>query len=255
MKNPLFLVLLCATLLCQVAFSSTPTRPARAPKLYELRVYYPTPGNFNAIVDRFRQYSTKILAKHNMKNIGYWTPTDTTQKVLYYVLEHPDRAARDANWKAFFADPEWKAVVAKTEANGKIVERVEEIFLKETDFSPKLKLRKKNPPRTFELRTYTAPPGRLNDIVARFRNHTTKLFEQHGMENVVYWLTDEKEGQQPKLVYLLTHPSEAEGKQHFKEFGADPAWQKVKTESERNGPIVEKIVSVYLRPTDYSPLR
>lgn len=238
---------------------TTPARPAlKAPstKLYEVRIYHPTPGKYAEIVDRFRQYTTKIFEKHGMENIGYWMPTDTTNKELIYILAYPNREARDASWKAFGSDPEWKAVVGKTEANGKIVDHVDQIFMTESEISPTLKLKKESPERTFELRTYTPAPGKLENLLARFRDHTEKLFEQHGMTNVAYWITQEKDpNTQPKLVYILAHPSEAAGKQHFEEFRKDPKWVAAKAESEKDGSLTTKVESVYMKPTDYSPIQ
>ena len=190
-----------------------------------------------------------------MENIGYWTPTDTTNKELIYILAYPNREAREASWKAFSSDPEWTAVVAKTEANGKLVDHVDQIFMTESDISPTLKLKTGSPERTFELRTYTPARGKLTNLLARFHDHTIALFSQHGMTHIGYWITTEADGKQPKLIYMLAHPSEAEGKQHFEEFRTDPKWLKAKEESEKAGPLTEKVESVYLKPTDYSPIK
>ncbi|ARK12110.1 NIPSNAP family protein [Fibrivirga algicola] len=224
-------------------------------KYYEVRVYHPTPGKYAAIVDRFRQYTTKLFEKHGMENIGYWTPTDTSRQELVYILAYPSKAARDTSWKHFGADPAWREVVAKTEANGKLVSKVDSYFMTESDLSPAIKLKKKSPMRTFELRTYTAQPDKLPNLLSRFRDHTRKLFTKHGMENIAYWVTAEKEGVQPKLVYILAHPSEAEGKANFDLFRKDPKWEKVKAESEKDGPLTVKVESLYMKPTDYSPLQ
>jgi hypothetical protein len=225
-------------------------------KLYEVRIYYPTPGKYNEIVDRFRQYTTKLFEKHGMENIGYWTPTDTARHELIYILAYPNRAARDSSWKHFGADPDWKAVVAKTEANGKLVARVDQIFMTETDFSPLVQPHKDKQPRTFEMRTYTAEPGKLPDLLARFRNHTVKLIDKHKMNNIGYWLTEKTDANgQAQLFYILAHPSEAIGKEQWEAFRNDPAWKTVKETSEKNGPITKKIDAVYLHPTDYSPMR
>ncbi|WP_128544660.1 NIPSNAP family protein [Larkinella soli] len=253
--------LLALTLLVSVLGSSQadpggkPAPKADPSRLYEVRIYHPTPGNFDAIVDRFRQYTTKIFEKHGMTNIGYWIPTDTTRKELIYILSYPSREARDASWKAFGSDPAWKEVVAKTEANGKIVAKVDQIFMTEADISPKIEASRKSG-RVFELRTYSPAPGKLNDLVARFRNHTLDLFTKHGMTNVGYWLTTQPdESGQSKLVYILAHPSEAEGKKHFDEFRKDPNWVKAKADSEKNGPLTTKVESVYMKATDYSPIQ
>lgn len=244
--------------ICSVtsAHSVKPSPDKPSAKVYEVRIYYPTPGKYAEIVDRFRQYTTKIFEKHGMENIGYWTPTDTTRKELIYILAYPSREARDASWKAFGSDPEWKAVVAKTEANGKLVDHVDQIFMTEADFSPTVKTTAKSPERTFELRTYTPAPDKLENLLTRFRNHTTKLFSKHGMTNVAYWVTQEKESTtQPKLIYILAHDSEAAGKASFDAFRKDPDWVKVKADSEKNGPITTKVESVYMKPTDYSPMK
>lgn len=81
-----------------------------------------------------------IFEKHGMTNIAYWTPTDDPLKVntLFYVIAHASREAAADNWKAFGDDPEWKSVQAKSEANGKLVEKVDSTFLTLTDFSPRL---------------------------------------------------------------------------------------------------------------------
>jgi NIPSNAP len=110
--------------------------------------------------------------------------------------------------------------------------------------------------RCFELRTYHAVPGKLEALNARFRDHTCALFQKHGMEIVGFWMpTDTESGAQNKLVYMLAHKSREAAKQSWKDFQADPEWIKVRTESEVNGKLTEKIESVFLSATDYSPLK
>jgi hypothetical protein len=109
-------------------------------------------------------------------------------------------------------------------------------------------------PVIYELRTYTAAPGKFDALLARFRNHTLKLFEKHGMKNVGYWTPlDDAEGRGTKLVYLLAHSSREAAAASWKAFIADPAWQKARAESEVAGSLVAGIESVYLVTTDYSP--
>ena len=90
---------------------------------------------------RFREHTTKIFEKHGMKNVAYWTPMDEPQKsdTLIYVLVHASREAAAANWKAMDEDREWQAIREKSEASGKIVEKVDSTFLTLTDFSPQLR--------------------------------------------------------------------------------------------------------------------
>ena len=108
--------------------------------VYELRVYHIYEGKLDDVLRRFREHTTKLFEKHGIKSVAYWTPTDEPLKgkTLVYILSHPSREAATANWKAFQADPEWQSVRDKSEANGKLVEKIDSTFLLLTDFSPKL---------------------------------------------------------------------------------------------------------------------
>lgn len=106
----------------------------------------------------------------------------------------------------------------------------------------------------YELRIYTTHPDKMPNLLARFKNHTCKLFERHGMENVGYWVpVEQNDGD--KLFYLLKHKSRAAAEASWKAFGADPEWNKVRTESEANGAIVANVESRFLASTDFSALK
>jgi hypothetical protein len=109
--------------------------------VYELRVYHAAPGKLVELLARFREHTIKIFDRHGMKSVAYWTPVDEPQKndTLIYILLHPSREAAVANWKSFQDDPEWKSVRDKSEANGKLVEKVDSTFLALTDFFPPLR--------------------------------------------------------------------------------------------------------------------
>ena len=107
----------------------------------------------------------------------------------------------------------------------------------------------------YEMRTYYPNPGKLDDLNARFRNHTCKLFEKHGMKNIGYWTPQAAPASTNTIVYLLAHKSKAAAEKSWTAFSADPEWQKVKRASEANGAIVTKVESVFLNPTDYSAIR
>jgi hypothetical protein len=110
--------------------------------------------------------------------------------------------------------------------------------------------------RVFELRTYTASPGKLDALNARFRDHTIALFKKHGMKVVGFWEPLDKEaGAGEKLVYMLSHQSRAAAEASWKAFRDDPEWVKVKADSEKGGPLTSKIESVFMAGTDYSPLK
>ncbi len=224
-------------------------------RYYEMRIYYCEAGKLPDLLNRFKNHTTQLFERHGMSNVGYWIPIQNEKNALYYVLSYPSKDAREASWKAFGADPEWKSVREESEKNGKIVAKVESIFMNLTDFSPKVKAKQANPERVFELRTYTATPNNIDNVLARFRNHTTKLFKKHGMTNIAYWKTIEKDTTQSKLVYILAHQSEEVGKASFDAFRKDTKWIKVRDESEKNGKIVLKVESIYMKPTDFSTIK
>ncbi len=203
------------------AMLSTP-QPAADARLYEMRVYYCEPGRLDALLTRFRDHTTKIFEKHGMTNVGYWVPVDNTENKLVYVLSYPgDRAYRDKAWKAFSTDPEWKKVQSDSEKSGKIVSRVVNTFMHDTDFSFPMKASDVPENRIFELRTYHTNPGKLPELLARFRNHTTALFAKQGMTNLNYWLPDEIDNQ---LTYMLAYPDMEAAKEKFAAFRTDPEW-------------------------------
>jgi hypothetical protein len=106
--------------------------------------------------------------------------------------------------------------------------------------------------RVFEMRTYYTHEGKLPALLARFRDHTVKLFEKHGMTNVGYWVPKEKPN---TLVYILAHKSEAAAKASFDAFRKDPDWVKARDASEAAGKIVVKVESVFMDPTDFSKMK
>jgi hypothetical protein len=107
----------------------------------------------------------------------------------------------------------------------------------------------------YELRTYYTPEGKLEDLKARFRNHTVKLFEKHGMKNVVYGVPQDAPGSTNTLIYLLQHDSREAAKKSWDDFRNDPEWTKARTASEVNGKLTTKVESVFIDPTDFSPMK
>src|ERR1039457_1630680 len=104
--------------------------------------------------------------------------------------------------------------------------------------------------RVFELRTYTCNEGKLPALLARFRNHTTRIFEKHGMSNIAYWVPQDAPASQNTLIYIIAHATREAAKRNWEEFGKDPEWQKVQKESEANGKLVSKVESVFMDAAD-----
>jgi hypothetical protein len=227
-------------------------------RCFEMRIYYAAPGKLDALNTRFREHTCKLFEKHGMVNIGYWLPMTNTENKLVYLLAYPNREAREKSWKEFGADPDWQAAAKASEKDGRLVTKADSIFLAATDFSPAIKPSAATEPRVFELRTYTASPGNLENLLARFRDYTLKLFEKHGMTSFGYWTpTDPKNGAGEKLIYLLVHQSPEAAAADFKAFRADPDWIAAKSASEQKAggslTVQDGVKSEFLAPTDYSP--
>jgi hypothetical protein len=120
------------------AFHIREAHAAEGGKVFEMRTYTAQPGKLDALNARFRDHTLKFFEKHHMKNVGYWMPTEgeTAGTTLVYVISHDSREKAKQNWAAFREDAEIRKVFAATEANGKLVSKVESVFLEATDYSP-----------------------------------------------------------------------------------------------------------------------
>ena len=250
----LFLPLILASL----SMSQAP--PVVAEPLYELRIYTAAEGKLDALNARFRDHTMKLFAKHGMTSIGYWMPIDNDKNQLIYLMSYPSMEARKLSWSMFVADPEWTAAYTASEKDGKLTTKVENVFLKTTDFSPEVVVETEKPARVFELRTYTTTEGNLANLHKRFRDHTIALFAKHGMTNLWYFeLTDDVKRQANTLVYFLAHDSTEARDKSFAAFRDDPLWKAAlaASEKEAGGSLTAKdgVQSVLMKPTDYSPMK
>ena len=240
-------------------------RAAEAPGVYELRTYYTEPGKLDALLARFRDHTLKLFENHGIANLAYWVPMDAKDGAgakLVYLIAHQSREAATASWKDFNADPEWQSVRKASEApeaGGKIVTKVESVFLVATNFSPAFKVSMEKSPRVFELRTYTTPDAaRLAALDARFGGGETQLFANAGMTGVVYTHpADADKGAEHTLMYLLAHANRETAAASWKKFRDDPAWVKMKADSEKaaGGSLTTKTESMFLAPVDFSPTK
>jgi hypothetical protein len=109
--------------------------------------------------------------------------------------------------------------------------------------------------RVFELRTYTTPPGKLDALKSRFRDHTVKIFDKHGMKSIGYWVPQDAPLKENTLIYILGHESRDAAAKSWAAFRTDPDWVKAKAESEKDGPLTTKVESVFIDPTDFSAIK
>jgi hypothetical protein len=220
---------------------------------FEMRTYTVHDGKMPDLIQRFQNHTRALFTKHGIENVAYFLSEEEPQKKLTFILGYPSASERDIRWNNFANDPEWKAVAAASEANGKIVQKVDQVFMV---WAKGLNSRKiSRPSGIFQLRTYHLLPGRLDAIQSRFRDHTQALFEKQGLSNYPYWITVEKDGAQPKLVYFIGHQSKEEFNAAFGRFVADPEWIKVRDASEVSGKIVEKIDSHFYTALPFSPMK
>jgi hypothetical protein len=105
-------------------------------RVFELRVYHAVPGKLPALESRFRDTASKLLAKHDLKAVGYWVPEDApaSDNTFIYILAHPSREEAKKNWDAMFADPAFQEMM-KSEQAGKLVDKVDVTYMRPTDFS------------------------------------------------------------------------------------------------------------------------
>jgi hypothetical protein len=232
--------------------------------VYELRIYTTNPGKFDDLLARFRDHTVRYFERHGMRNLGYFTPVPGAEgagSTLYYFLEHASRAAATASWTAFQADPEWIAARAASEAGGAILAKSpESIFLQATPFSPAITTGYTSfrTPRVFELRRYTAAPGRLPALHEFFRGHVLGLFTKHGLTTLGFWEpTDAARGAGQEMDYLLAFPSRAAADLAWRNLRADPAFIAADTAANKDSRLLAEngIKSIFLTPVDFSPVK
>ena len=140
MRNHVFTFLSGAALVLAMTMSTTTQAQTAKPagKVYELRTYHCFEGKLENLKARFRDHTIEIFARHHMKSIGYWVPQDgpAAANTLIYVLEHPSREEGEKNWKEFSADTEWIKFRTASEEGGKIVEKVDRVWMSAAEFSP-----------------------------------------------------------------------------------------------------------------------
>jgi len=112
----------------------------------------------------------------------------------------------------------------------------------------------KSPHHVYELRLYHVNQGKMDELKARFGNHTDSIFRRHNMKSIGYWSPEDAPSSQNLFIYILEHPSRQEAEKNWAAFQADPEWKKVKAESEARGALVDHIDRYFMDPTSYSAL-
>ena len=251
------LALLAALMLAATLSASAAEKDAR---IYLLTTIAAKPGKLEEVHSLIRDRLMPQVAKLGLPALGVFVPLENGAErvVCVNAFASPEAAAKAK--EAIDDDAGMKAGLAKlgelTDDSREEPQRV----MTATDFSPAVAVAAGKGARVFELRTYTATPGNLPLLHARFRDHTLGLFARHGMTNLWYWqLAKDQAGADNTLVYLLAHASTEAAKASFDAFRADPEWIAAKAASEAKGggslTVPDGVKSVFLKATDYSPLK
>lgn len=239
--------------------AATPAPRLLAGPIYELRIYQANEGRFQDLIKRFREHTDRLFRKHGLESIGYWIPTDGTPKQrrrFVYILKHPSRYAAYRNWVNFGNDREWQAVLDRPEFQGLLSERPISLFLNSNELSAQAAKSGESAGGAFELRTYSARPGKLARLRQRFLNHTTGLLAKHGIRTIAHWTAFDTPESAVTLICLVRHADRKQADSNWKSFHGDLAWQKIERESERDGKLLAAPPErLFLKALEFSPLR
>ena len=262
----LFIAVTLVSLVAAPVLAAEPEIPAKPDDAdytqYNLQRITAKPGKLDQIHTWLRAHQDDVLAKYGATNIAYLVPVgDNPDGKLVCIYRYPSLEDRVKCSRACRTDPSWKPMDPEGKTPEGLIEKVESVAFRPLSYSPKFAPTKSPEPRVFELRTYTCPsPEKLFYLHERFRDHTMKLFEKHGMENLIYWSPMDMDDSDRKLVYLLAHKSVEAAKESFANFRKDPDWLAAREASEKKagGSLTEKeggVVSEFFVATDYSPLK
>lgn len=251
------LAILAAAMLTTLIPATSAEKDAR---IYILSSVAAEPGKLNELHAAIRDRLIPQAAKLGVTVIGVFTPLENPEERVFYVATCASREALDQAEKTAANDPafaETDGILENLADSGK---SLPDRLMRTTDFSPVDAPAAGKEPRVFELRTYTTTPGNLSLLHARFRDHTLALFAKHGMTNLWYWqLAKDQVDTDKTMIYMLAHASTEAAKASFDAFRADPAWVAAKRASEEKGggslTVPDGVKSVFLKATDYSPLK
>ena len=236
--------------------SRTATRaPAREARLFELRTYHAADGKLEALHERFRSHTVRLLARHGIECVGFWIPRDNGGNNLVVLHAYPSAAARTAAWERFAIDPEWRKLRVRTEADGKLVDQIDELILAPTDFCPAVAAAADGRKRCYELRIVRGENPAA--VANRFRDHALPLFARHGLTHVGSWTpAGGKMADGVALVSLICCDSHEAHEKAVRSFRDDPFWSTVSTASDAGWQgLQEGGDRIVLSATDYSPMR
>lgn len=224
---------------------------------FELRLYTVTSNKLDGVLERFRDTVEPVRQKHGITTVGYWTAPGTTNGGAFiYLLAAASPEELRQREQAFGADPRFKeGYAASNKKHGQTVDKIVTLPLG-VDATAKIDFASGRPPRAFELRIYTVPPGKLDAFRDRWRDHAVPLYERHGLRSVGWWVGDRKDADGNALfVCLLAGESPAALQAAIVAFHQDPDWRRVEKDTETDGPLRSAVTAYKLTPTEFSPLK
>lgn len=242
--------------------------PGSDTRCFELRIYQSEPDKFTNLFTRLQLTSERFYPKFGIDLYASFVPVENPDGKIYMLMVFPSKEEQEKRYRSFTTNAEYRAFREQMDTNsgGRSTSRAETYFMQAADFSPAIQPTKYADPHVYELRTYRSSTNNLPLLLNRFREQTTKLFQKHGITQLAYWVTTTPvprtpimPGSEDTLIYLLMHKSKEEAEKNYKEFREDPEWIKAKAESEKGagGPltITNGVMSVFLTPTPFSPLK
>ena len=249
-------------LLAAVMFTATLSASAaeKDASIYILSTITAKPGKLDAVHALLKDRLIPQAARLGLPTLGIFVPVENAGERIFTLNSFPSPAAAEKATAGIKDDAELKAAMGQLGELADESKKEPTRVMTAADFSPAIAIAAGKEARVFELRTYTTTPGNLPLLHARFRDHTIALFAKHGMTNLWYWqLLPDQKGADNTLIYLLSHASTDAAKASFDAFRADPDWSTARKASEEKGggslTVPDGVKSVFLKATDYSPLK
>ncbi len=225
--------------------------------LYELRHYMTADTtSLGAVTTWAGQHLVPGWKAAGVRVVGCFTTLFGPTPRFSTLLAFDDANDRQTQLDAFYASPAWLEMEAGLYPDGRaLVTGYDTLLLRPTAYSPDpFAFLDPASPGIFEERIYRGKDVRaMAKVHRRFNDHTVGLFAQYGIVPVGFWSV-EVGADQPSLYYLVRYNSLAEREAPWAAFRADPTWQQVYAESEKDGPILLRVTANILAPTAYSPL-
>lgn len=231
------------------------TDPARG--YFELRLYTVTANKLEGVLERFRATVEPVRRKHGIRTLGYWSVSGTTNGGTFaYLMAAASKEGLQLQEKQFGADPDFqKGYAASYAKHGQTVDRIVSLPLG-ADPTAKFDFTSAPQARVFDLRIYSIEPRKLDAFLNRWREFAVPIYERHGLHSVGWWVAEPQDaGGHDQFVCLLAGESVQAISNSITAFHADPEWQRIEKETERDGKLPSSVAAYRLTPADFSPLK